>query len=612
MRELKSRNAKGRATEKLVLELRESDDFGRAKIIDQLVSSPSREVVEQVARLLDEKNTSLRMDALDILRKTGNCYIEGIIQLLYHKNEDIRVYGCEVLSSLKHEAALPHLIEKVHEENENVKNAAVMALGEFDDPRAVKVLLEALELEEWVVFSAIYSLGKIGNKKAVPALLNLFKNREEELSLAACEALISFKESKTVDEIINFVHNLDKEKEATFIKVILDQADSRVFAKLAKKIGNALLCHLLDYIKTRKRKSLKVIDFLAHFKHEDSARAMLDILKDMDPESEEYEKVLGLFTDMREVWTDKIDRYLASEDYAYPVIRACGAIGSRIGDKVLLKVFRTSPLQTKREIMKHLGRICNGKGYKVIREAMKDADGHVQADAVAIAGLMSLHELTDDILAMAKDGYPDVRTKALLALLRLDTSLAVGAIEQFVKAGTPEDKKIYLSVTPHMDADTNLPFLKALIGDGDERVRQMAIRTVGNFIERQSYLDLFRKVLRSGDIPIEVLKIIGEKRLCAFKQVLLEIFLDPLHALWTRYHALIALGAFADHSLFPIFVKAVKDRDNLIKIGGLKALAELNDRKAIPHIRPYTKSTDEDVRTAAHIAIERLSRAQRI
>jgi HEAT repeat protein len=56
----------------------------------------------------------------------------------------------------------------------------------------------------------------------------------------------------------------------------------------------------------------------------------------------------------------------------------------------------------------------------------------------------------------------------------------------------------------------------------------------------------------------------------------------------------------------------VKDKDNLIKIGGLKALAELNDRKAIPHIRPYTKSTDEDVRTAAQMALERLSRAQDI
>ena len=116
------------------------------------------------------------MDALDILKKTGNCSIETIIQLLYDHNEDVRVYGCEVLAVLKHGASLPYLIEKVREDNENVRNAAIVALGEFNDQRSVDVLLDVLEQEEWVAFSAIYSLAKIGSRKAVPALLNVFRN----------------------------------------------------------------------------------------------------------------------------------------------------------------------------------------------------------------------------------------------------------------------------------------------------------------------------------------------------------------------------------------------------------------------------------------------------
>ena len=70
------------------------------------------------------------------------------------------------------------------------------ALGEFDDPRAVDVLLEVLQEEEWVAFSAIYSLARIGNRRAVPALMDVFKNRSEELSLAACEALMSFEDDE--------------------------------------------------------------------------------------------------------------------------------------------------------------------------------------------------------------------------------------------------------------------------------------------------------------------------------------------------------------------------------------------------------------------------------
>ena len=47
---------------------------------------------------------------------------------------------------------------------------------------------------------------------------------------------------------------------------------------------------------------------------------------------------------------------------------------------------------------------------------------------------------------------------------------------------------------------------------------------------------------------------------------------DPLQSLWTRYHALAALGAFRDASLFPVFAECLRDKNNLIKIGGLKAL----------------------------------------
>lgn len=612
MSEARQSKGNNRAPDKLINALRESDEFTRAKIIEELVSSPCKSMIEGVVRLLVEKNTSVRMDALDILKKTGNSCIEAIVQLLYHSNEDVRVYGCEVLGELKNNESLPHLIHKVKEDNENVRNAAVMALGGFDDPRVIDVLTEALHQEEWVAFSAIYSLAKIGNKRVVPALLEVFKTREEELSLAACEALIIFRDAKTIDEIVEFVDRVEEERKATFIRVIIDQADEQVFQKLVRRMGNELLDHLLNYLKTNKRKSKNVIRFLAHFQHKQSAHALLDILKDVDRDGEEYEEILHLFMDLKNVWFDDLEEYLREEDYVFPVIRACGYLGLTIPERILLTVFCSSPLDTKREIMKQLSRISKGNGNKIIREALKDSDGHVQADAVAIAGNLSLKELTSDILMLAKKGYPDVRVKALLALLRIDMPMAIAAIEWFVKEGTAEDKRTYLSVTSHIDAETNFPFLEELITSGDERVRQMAVRVVGNFVENEPYLELFETAFRAGNAPNEMLKVIGEKKLLSFKKPLLDLVQDPLQALWTRYHALSALGAFADRTLMPVFVNSLKEKDNLIKIGGLKALAELNDKRAVPHIRPYTKSADDDVKMAAMAALGKLTSSEAV
>jgi HEAT repeat protein len=610
MDEAEKTKSRGKTRHRLVTALRESDDFTRAKVVEQIVSSPSRSLIEQVVTLLDEKNTSLRMDVLDILKKTGNCCIEAIIQLLYHENEDVRVYGCEVLSSLRAPVSLPYLIERIYDNDENVKNAAVMALGEFDDERAVDVLLEVLEQEEWVAFSAIYSLAKIGNKKAISTLLDVFKSREEELSLAACEVLISFRESETIEEIIDYVGHLKKEKRSVFLRVIIEQGDEEVFRRLVKRVGHGLLQHLLSFLEHEKKRSLEIARFLVHFKHKDSARAMLNILKDLDPDGDDYESILALFMELEPAWAHDLEEYLGVEEYVIPVIRACAGLGRSIDERLLLKAFCSSPLDTKREIMKQLGRVSPGDGYEVIREAMKDSDGHVQADAVAIAGNLALRELTPDILHMAKDGFPDVRMKALLALVRLDLPMALAAIDWFVKEGTSEDKRVYLSVTTHLSPSANYPFLKELIGDSDERIRQSAIRVIGNLIDHEEYLDLFRAVLTGGNVPNEVLKVIGEKKLTAFKQLLLDIVLDPLQMHWTKYYALVALGALADRSLLPVFLGALKEKDNLTKIGALKALSELRDKRAVPQVRPYTKSADQDLKTAAQVTLERLSHGE--
>lgn len=607
MDEAEKTRPRGKTRHRLITALRESDDFTRAKIVEQIVSSPNKSLVEQVVKLLDEKNTSLRMDVLDILKKTGNCCIEAIIQLLYHENEDVRVYGCEVLSSLRAPVSLPYLIERIHDDDENVKNAAVTALGEFEDERAVDVLLEVLEQEEWVAFSAIYSLAKIGNKKAISALLDVFKNREEELSLAACEVLISFRDSETIEEIIDFIGNLKREKKSIFLKVIIEQGDKEVFGRLVNKVGNGLLQHLLSFLEVEKRKSTEIAQFLVHFKHKDSARALLNILKTLDPEGDEYERILAFLMELEPVWSADLEEYMSVEEYVVPIIKACAGLGHPIEESILLKAFCSSPLDTKREIMKQLARVAPGDGYKVIREAMKDADGHVQADAVAIAGNLALKELMPDILLMAKNGFPDVRAKALLALVRLDLPMALAAIEWLVKEGTSDDKKVYLSVTTHLGPEANYPFLKELIGDRDERIRQSAVRVIGNLVDHEEYLDLFRMVLTGGNVPNEVLKVIGERKLTAFRQLLLDIVKDPLQVQWTKYYALVALGALADHSLLPVFFGALKEKDNLIKIGALKALSESGDKRAIPQIRPYTKSADQDLKTAAQVALERLS-----
>jgi HEAT repeat protein len=101
------------------------------------------------------------------------------------------------------------------------------------------------------------------------------------------------------------------------------------------------------------------------------------------------------------------------------------------------------------------------------------------------------------------------------------------------------------------------------------------------------------------------LKIIRDKRLSLFKDRLVEIFINGNNGLWTRYYALLALGVFEIPSLFEIFLQGLSDNASLIKIGSLKALCDLNDKRALPYIRPFVQSHDEDIRSTAEYVLER-------
>ena len=242
---------------------------------------------------------------------------------------------------------------------------------------------------------------------------------------------------------------------------------------------------------------------------------------------------------------------------------------------------------------------------------MRDADGHIQAEAVAIAGDLSIRELAPDVLRIAKKGFADVRVKALVALIRLDREAAVSTIDRFVNEGTTRGQKDVSGRhgAPGRRHELFLPE-DAPQTTATKRCDRWPSASSATTWRTSGYLDLFRTVLNGGDVPDEVLKVIGEKRLKGFKDVLLRMLTDPLQPLWTRYHALAALAVFRDASLFPIFADCLKDKNNLIKIGGLKALSAIGEKRAIPRIRPFTKSIDEDVRAAAVIALERLSRAE--
>jgi len=590
--------------------LRDGDNFEKEKSIDALIASPGKDVVEGIIPLLQQRNTGSRMAVLDVLKKIGSSHVDGVISMLYDENEDIRVYGCEVLSFLKDPRAIPSLIDKLSNDEDNVRNAACVALGDFNDEGAVKALLHALNDVEWIAFSAIYSIGRTKLRIAVPQLLEFFKTSAEELSIAACEVLIEYEDNNILDEIFDTLKGWDRPKRNTYLKTILEKGNEEIFRKLKEKIGDELFEHLLNSVKYEKQYSLGVIRLLTDFRHSETCEAILGALKEIDTESEDYEAIMVLFASMSDIWVSSIEDYMKrDEKYLLPLIKACKIAGVKLEESLLLDIYLSSPVDVKREIITGIPGICRGSCCSIIREAIKDTDGHIKGYAVNVVGTLSLHELKDEIVSITQNDFTDVRTKAIKTLVSLDRDRAMELIRHFVYDGSSEDKKVYLSATHLIDSENNFPFIEKLILDADESVRRSTIGVIGNFVENRRYVDLIQKILKDDNIPHEVLKVIKDKKLDMFKDRLVEIFIDRSKAMWTRYYALSALSVFENSSLFHIFVNGLNDENGLIIIGCIRALADLNDKKAMSYILPFTDSPNEDIKSTAESVLEKLGRA---
>jgi HEAT repeat protein len=398
-----------------------------------------------------------------------------------------------------------------------------------------------------------------------------------------------------------------KKKRERYIEIIIQQGNENLFLRLKQNIGQDLFEHLLSYVTFKKTDLIPILKLMVHFKSKQTCDILLENLVKMEPEEPEYEEVLQLLASLSHLWRNDIQEYLnRGDEYALAIIKACPQAKVKIPEDVLLASFQTGSSPVRREIAKNAHIILTGKGYLLMKEAVNDQDGHVKGYAVTAIGSMKLKKLENQIIALSKEGFMDVRIKALKALLALDKDKAMSLLVEFVNSDSTEDKKVYLAVSKHIPGDLNFPLIETLFAHGNEDIKRSAVNVIGNFIDDMRYSQIFQNLLQTDNFPHEVLKIIKEKRLAQFKPFLNKIFSDTNKSLWTRYYALLALGALEDPTLFELFVKGLNDENSLIKIGSLKALSDLKDKKAIAYVEPLVNNKDDDVRSTAEFVVSSL------
>jgi HEAT repeat protein len=157
----------------------------------------------------------------------------------------IRRYLGLVLGKLGDRRATPVLIEGVKDPDAESRLYAIVALGELRDPDAVSTLIEAVRDEDKDVRkTAAFALGAIGDPRAVPALAGALEDQVADVRYNAAVALARFGDKRAVGVLRDM---LDRKRLATVAGLREDQAEDAMIVAMepyAKLAGPAAAADL--------------------------------------------------------------------------------------------------------------------------------------------------------------------------------------------------------------------------------------------------------------------------------------------------------------------------------------------------------------------------------
>lgn len=171
------------------------------------VAENAPRAVKQAVTALDSPNAEQRRSALFSLAQMNHpSAYSALVEAVKHPMRDVRVDAAFMLAKQtenKDFAPVPGLIEALSHEDNRIRNAAAVTLGEIGDPRSVPPLLQIINNEQdgnirWQATSALSKMGE----DAVPGLVQALQDEDWKVRRSACEALWTMGEPAAVPGLI--------------------------------------------------------------------------------------------------------------------------------------------------------------------------------------------------------------------------------------------------------------------------------------------------------------------------------------------------------------------------------------------------------------------------
>ncbi len=158
-----------------------------------------------VEELKNEENAGARNAAVEVLIGLGSFSVYPLMSIFRDVDSDIKKFIIDILGDINDRRANTFLIKALDDENENVCLAAIEALGKMRIIQSVPNLIHLLNNSSpLITFTVVRSLEMIGDSRALDPLISMMNKKG--LERVILETLGSFGDLRALNPILSALH----------------------------------------------------------------------------------------------------------------------------------------------------------------------------------------------------------------------------------------------------------------------------------------------------------------------------------------------------------------------------------------------------------------------
>ena len=582
----------------------------RQAAIDALArTAPEALLPALEAALRDGDDASARNAAMEIYVRLGASATAPLLALARDDDEELRLFACVMLGSIRDEVAVPGLVKALSDPDTNVRHAAATSLGQIGSRAAVPRLMEALRGEPWLQYPALHALGEIADPLAGPAIVELLD--DELLRGPALDALGRLAGRDALPRIARHLLDPDPSLRNAAIRAVVEieqratasgeSLDPEVQATLRHE---ELVTHLVGMLADEDARNRRTAAVTLGWLRETRATApLLELLADAAVREFASHALVSIGFFERAAWRSGLAH--ADDAVRLGTLRCLAWIAPPDGTALVAPLIHDPSAEVRAEAAAAVGRLGDEDAPMLLFELLGDESELIQESAMESLSRMSPSRVLPLLVQALAGGDADARVRAAQTLGLLRDGAALPALVVASRDEREAVRAAAMQALGELGGPEALAVLREGLRDASGIVQQQAVLALGRLREPES-APLLLPLVAAEDprLRFAAVRALGQIRNPAAVPTLLPLLGDSRKEL--RFAAVEALGQIRAPEAVRPLVEALRDSDRNLRRTAAEGLGENGDPQAAPALIVALEDEHWSVRSAAATALGRV------